>query len=156
MTHKTKKENTIINIVLARFCGWCDWLGRDLVGKRAVEEELTSRKVRSMTVIAIGNIHTTEEHVRHAGASGVRLDVLTGRVPFGPQRLRALVSGLVEGGNEIAQHPAVVDVPLEKGHVVLFSNNPIWRGETEGSYFLVFNALLNFDQLNAGRKLDLR
>jgi len=65
-----------------------------------------------------------------------------------------LVSGLVENGGEIAQHPAVVDVPLDKGHVVVYSNNPIWRGETEGSYFLVFNALLNFDQLNAGRKLD--
>jgi zinc carboxypeptidase len=67
-----------------------------------------------------------------------------------------LVSGLVENGNEIAQHAAVVDVPYEKGHVVMFSNNPIWRGETEGSYFLVFNALLNFDHLDAGRKLDLR
>jgi zinc carboxypeptidase len=67
-----------------------------------------------------------------------------------------LVSGLVEAGTEIAQHPAVVDVPLEKGHVVLFSNNPVWRGETEGSYFLVFNALMNFDQLNAGRKLDAK
>jgi len=65
-----------------------------------------------------------------------------------------LVSGLVEAGGEIAQHAAVVDVPLEKGHVVAFSNNPIWRGETEGSYFLVFNTLLNFDQLDAGRKLD--
>jgi hypothetical protein len=67
-----------------------------------------------------------------------------------------LVSGLVENGGEIAQHAAVVDVPLDKGHVVVFSNNPIWRGETQGSYFLVFNALLNFDQLDAGRKLDLR
>jgi len=65
-----------------------------------------------------------------------------------------LVSGLVENGGEIAQHAAVVDVPLERGHVVAFSNNPIWRGETEGSYFLVFNALLNFDQLDAGRKVD--
>jgi hypothetical protein len=65
-----------------------------------------------------------------------------------------LVSGLVEAGTEIAQHPAVVDVPVEKGHVVLFSNNPVWRGETEGSYFLVFNAILNYDQLDAGRKLD--
>ena len=65
-----------------------------------------------------------------------------------------LVSGLVENGSEIAQHAAVVDVPLDKGHVVLFSNNPIWRGETEGSYFLVFNALMNFDHLGAGRKLD--
>ncbi len=65
-----------------------------------------------------------------------------------------LVSGLLDGGAEIAQRPAVVDVPLEKGHVVLFSINPVWRGETQGSYFLVFNAILNFDNLDAGRKLD--
>ena len=43
---------------------------------------------------------------------------------------------LSENGGEIAQHAAVVDVPLDKGHVVAFSNNPIWRGETQGSYFL--------------------
>ena len=64
-----------------------------------------------------------------------------------------LVSGLIEGAGEIAEHPAVIDVPVEKGHVVLFSNNPIWRGETLGSYSLVFNAILNFDQLGAGRTL---
>ena len=50
----------------------------------------------------------------------------------------------------------MVDAPFEKGHVLLFSNNPIWRGETEGSYFLVSNALLNYDQLGAGRKLDAK
>jgi hypothetical protein len=65
-----------------------------------------------------------------------------------------LVSGLLEGGGEIAQHPAVIDVPYERGHVVLFSINPLWRGETQGSYFLVFNAIMNFDNLNASRKLD--
>jgi hypothetical protein len=64
-----------------------------------------------------------------------------------------LVSGLIEGGREIAQHPAVIDVPVEKGHIVLFSNNPIWRGETKGTYFLVYNAILNWDSLNAGRKV---
>ena len=62
-----------------------------------------------------------------------------------------LISGLLDGGKEIAEHPAVIDVPLEKGHVVLFSNNPVWRGETTGTYALVFNAILNFDNLNAGR-----
>ena len=65
-----------------------------------------------------------------------------------------LVSGLLDSGGEIAQRPMIVDVPVEKGHVVMFSNNPIWRGETQGSYFLVFNTLLNFDNLNAGRTLD--
>jgi hypothetical protein len=41
-------------------------------------------------------------------------------------------------------------VPHGKGHVVLFANNPMWRGETMGSYFLIFNAMLNFDHLDAG------
>jgi hypothetical protein len=65
-----------------------------------------------------------------------------------------LVSGLLDNGADLAQRPMVIDVPVDKGHVVLFSNNPIWRGETQGSYFLVFNVLLNFDNLDAGRKLD--
>ncbi len=64
-----------------------------------------------------------------------------------------LVSGLVENGNEIADHPAVVDSPEGNGHIVLFSTNPIYRGETEGNYSLVLNTILNFDNLNAGRKL---
>jgi hypothetical protein len=65
-----------------------------------------------------------------------------------------LVSGLLDGGADIAQRPMVIDVPVERGHVVLFSNNPFWRGETQGSYCLVFNALLNYDNLDSGRKLD--
>ena len=61
-----------------------------------------------------------------------------------------LLSGMITGGNEIAEKPAVVDVPHGRGHVVLFANNPMWRGETMGSYFLVFNAMLNFDHLDVG------
>jgi hypothetical protein len=64
-----------------------------------------------------------------------------------------LVSGLVESGNELAQRAAIIDVPVEQGHIVLFSNNPFWRAETQGSYFFVFNAIMNFDNLNAGRKV---
>jgi hypothetical protein len=74
---------------------------------------------------------------------------------FGDQK-GLLASGLLEGGSDIAQRPVVVDVPLQKGHVVLFANNPIYRGETIGSYFLVFNTILNWDNLNAGRTLDAR
>jgi hypothetical protein len=64
-----------------------------------------------------------------------------------------LVSGLLDNGSELAQRAAVIDAPVGQGHVVLFSNNPFWRAETKGSYFLVFNAILNFDSLSAGRKL---
>src|SRR5207302_264465 len=63
-----------------------------------------------------------------------------------------LISGLAEGVEEIAQHPAVVDAPSGKGHVVLFSINPVYRGETWGTYSMVLNTILNFDSLNAGRK----
>jgi hypothetical protein len=62
-----------------------------------------------------------------------------------------LLSGMIVGGNEIAEKPAVVDVPHGKGHVVLFANNPVWRDETMGSFFLLFNAMMNYDHLNAGR-----
>ncbi len=65
-----------------------------------------------------------------------------------------LVSGLLQGGGDIAQRPVVVDVPMEQGHVVLFANNPLYRGSTVGSYALVLNAIINFDNLSAGRKLD--
>ena len=45
----------------------------------------------------------------------------------------------------------MVDVPHGKGHVVLFANNPMWRNETMGSFFLIFNAVMNYDHLDAGR-----
>jgi hypothetical protein len=64
-----------------------------------------------------------------------------------------LISGLLEGGDEIAQHPAVLDLPTGKGHIVLFSINPIYRGETRGTYSMVLNTILNFDNLNSGRQL---
>lgn len=46
--------------------------------------------------------------------------------------------------------------PVDEGHVVLFANNPMWRGETQGTYGFVFNAILNFEHLHAGRILDVK
>jgi flagella basal body P-ring formation protein FlgA len=40
-----------------------------------------------------------------------------------------------------------------QGRVVLFSNNPIYRGETIANYSLVLNTIMNFDHLDAVRKL---
>ncbi len=64
---------------------------------------------------------------------------------------KLLVSGMLEGGDEIAGKPAVVDAPVGKGHVVFFAINPVWRQSTTGSYFLLFNAILNYRNLDAGR-----
>lgn len=62
-----------------------------------------------------------------------------------------LISGMLAGGSELAGKPAVVDVPVGKGHVVMFANNPMWRHQTQGSFFLLFNAAMNYNNLGVGR-----
>ncbi len=58
-----------------------------------------------------------------------------------------LLSGLLENSAPLAERAAVVDAHLGRGNVLLFAINPIYRGETIGSYALVFNAILNYDRL---------
>lgn len=58
-----------------------------------------------------------------------------------------LVSGLLDGGSEMAGRAAVVNARYGNGNVLLFAINPIWRGGTIGSYPLVFNAILHHDAL---------
>src|SRR5207244_8027349 len=70
---------------------------------------------------------------------------------FASDEKNLLISGMLAGGSELANAPAVVDVPVGQGHVVMFANNPMWRHQTQGSFFLLFNAALNSDHLNAGR-----
>jgi hypothetical protein len=60
------------------------------------------------------------------------------------------VSGMLSGAKELADTPAVVDVPVGRGHILLFAPNPMWRMTTEGSFMLVLNAALNFNHLNVG------
>jgi hypothetical protein len=62
-----------------------------------------------------------------------------------------LVSGMLAGGRELARRPALVDVPRGKGHVLLFALNPMWRQQTQGSYFLLFNAMFHYQHLGLGR-----
>lgn len=60
---------------------------------------------------------------------------------------RLLISGGLQNGSDLANAPALVDVPHGDGHVVMFSFNPFWRSGTLGSYALVFNALLHHGNL---------
>ena len=69
---------------------------------------------------------------------------------FASDEKNLLISGMLAGGSELANAPAVVDVPQGKGHVVMFAINPMWRHQTQGSFFLIFNAALNYDNLGVG------
>jgi hypothetical protein len=70
---------------------------------------------------------------------------------FASDEKNLLVSGMLAGANELANRPAIVDVPVGRGHVVMFATNPMWRHQTQGEFFLVFNAALNYDNLGVGR-----
>jgi hypothetical protein len=69
---------------------------------------------------------------------------------FAPER-ELLISGMLAGGADLAGRPAIVDVPVGRGHVLMFANNPMWRHQTHGSFSLLFNAILNYDNLGVGR-----
>ena len=70
---------------------------------------------------------------------------------FAAEERNLLISGMLAGGSELANAPAVIDVPVGNGHVIMFANNPMWRHQTQGSFFLIFNAAFNFDSLNTER-----
>ncbi|MGZ5482235.1 MAG: M14 family zinc carboxypeptidase, partial [Pyrinomonadaceae bacterium] len=70
---------------------------------------------------------------------------------FASDEKNLLISGMLAGGSELANAPAVIDVPVGKGHIVMFATNPMWRHQNHGSFFLIWNAALNFDSLNTER-----
>jgi len=51
----------------------------------------------------------------------------------------------VAGGEALANRAAALDVTLGKGHIVTFALRPFWRWQTQGTCFLAFNAILNWD-----------
>jgi hypothetical protein len=58
-----------------------------------------------------------------------------------------LVSGGMLHGEDMAGKAVVVDVPMGKGHMVMFSIRPMWRFEPHGSFALVLNAMANWNAL---------
>ncbi|HEX8251766.1 MAG TPA: M14 family zinc carboxypeptidase [Thermoanaerobaculia bacterium] len=57
-----------------------------------------------------------------------------------------LLSGMLEGADELSGKPAIIDAPRGKGHVILMSTNPMWRMNTSGLYALVMNAVMEMAQ----------
>jgi hypothetical protein len=69
--------------------------------------------------------------------------------PSNPDQM--LLSGVLVGGQSLANRAQVVDIPVGEGHVVSFAIRPFWRWQTQGTYFLGFNTILHWNDLDAGR-----
>jgi hypothetical protein len=71
------------------------------------------------------------------------------RFPNDPNDI--LLSGGLVGQQALVGRAVVVDSPLGKGHVVMFASRPFWRYQTFGNFNLAFNAILNWNHLDAGQ-----
>jgi len=65
---------------------------------------------------------------------------------------KAVLSGLMKGAGELRNRPAIVDVPTGQGRVLLFATNPCYRWQNHGEFNLLFNAVLNFNDLKTAEK----
>lgn len=62
----------------------------------------------------------------------------------------AVLSGLMTGADALKGRPFAVDIPGAnngKGRVVLFANNPIYRWQNHGEFGMVFNAIINWNDV---------
>jgi len=60
-----------------------------------------------------------------------------------------VVSGQAWGEENLAGRPAILDMPVGKGHVVSFNFNPMHRDLNRGDQRLLWNALLNWQAILA-------
>jgi hypothetical protein len=62
-----------------------------------------------------------------------------------------LLSGELAGGEALSGRALALDQPLGAGHVVMFALRPFWRWQTQGTFALGFNTIVNWDHLDAGK-----
>ncbi|OFW30070.1 MAG: hypothetical protein A3H97_02245 [Acidobacteria bacterium RIFCSPLOWO2_02_FULL_65_29] len=71
------------------------------------------------------------------------------RFPDNPNDL--LLSGTIANGQFLSGRAIAVDDRIGQGHAVMFAIRPFWRWQTQGTYTLGFNAIMNWNDLDAGR-----
>ena len=88
--------------------------------------------------------------VRYANGPLLRMDAemdkqdVLMRYPGGD---KAVLSGLMNGADEIKGRAAVVVTPVGQGEAVLFTTNPVWRWQNIGEFRMMFNTILNYRNL---------
>ncbi len=146
-------------------------MGRAAAGRvsgrgSATDSDIPQGRPRDLGQKTVEEWQKAEKEKREkAGAqqAGGPPDEMAEERPFGGQREAAarvrtvikftsdvknlLISGGLANGEEMAGAPALVDCKLGDGHIIMFSFNPTWRNQTRGSYFLIFNAMLNWKNL---------
>jgi Zinc carboxypeptidase len=64
---------------------------------------------------------------------------------------KSVLSGLMRGAAETRNRPAILDVPVGQGRVILFATNPCYRWQNLGEFNMLANAILYYNQLPKSR-----
>ncbi|MEO7085846.1 MAG: M14 family zinc carboxypeptidase, partial [Gemmatimonadaceae bacterium] len=62
-----------------------------------------------------------------------------------------LLSGSLENGQLLSKRAQLVDEKIGTGHLVMFAFRPYWRWQTQGTFAMGFNAIMNWNDLDAGK-----
>jgi hypothetical protein len=65
-----------------------------------------------------------------------------------------VMNGGIKGADELVGKPAILDIPIGRGRVVAFDFDPIHRYQTLSDFRLVWNTVLNWNDLPAPPKVD--
>ena len=63
---------------------------------------------------------------------------------------KAVQSGLMVGAAQIKDRPAIVDLPVGQGQVLMFATNPVYRWQNFGEFRMLWNALFSYRDLRQG------
>ncbi len=62
-----------------------------------------------------------------------------------PRTDKSVLSGLMKGVAETRGRPAIADVPVGQGRVLLFATNPCYRWQNLGEFNMLANSILHFN-----------
>jgi hypothetical protein len=60
---------------------------------------------------------------------------------------KSVLSGFMNGADEIKDRPAIVLSPLDSGQVLMFATNPVYRWQNFGEFRMLYNAIFNYKNL---------
>ncbi len=90
--------------------------------------------------------------MKYVGGTVLRVGIadqgnILGRYTGGDE---SVLSGLMVGADQLRDRPFAVDIPNAsngKGRVILFANNPIYRWQNHGEFNMMFNAIMNWNDV---------
>lgn len=64
-----------------------------------------------------------------------------------PGGKEGILSGFMRGNDQVKDRAAIINILQGQGRIVMFATNPIWRWQNLGEFRMLYNAVLNWQQL---------